>query len=591
MAFYDKFPYTNFQELNLDTIVQKIGDIDRSIERAEEATADNVAQAAASASQAATSASQATASASQAATSAAASAQSATAAAGSASNAEETASHFRDAEQQININTERINNILVTGTPTEGNAELIDIRVGGDGVSYTSAGQAVRAQYNELATTVKNFPAGAIRTTVNTLSGTVTANRAWDTGAPTVPVPGNNYNFTTYDVTNIKGVILVTGASWGNPYPLIAFYDSSNNLLSKDGIAGNTRHTNRAVIVPATATKAVVNGANETGYAGKIDYFTGKTQERVNVEALRPFGTDINQGYVQNHPEYSSLRNWHGDRIYNLGASAHTVVTDLPADFTTYGSVIKMNGYFDSDMAVSQRGYSTYICMGADSAWFGFDTGSGIVWHSLATSEAKMILFIGDSYAQGYSHDGTNPGWINYLAGYLGLSSAEYVLADNGGASFTNTSNSYINLLNNAETRAYTDIIVCGGFNDYPYTQTEIESAISTFVNRAHSLYPNAKVHVACVGWIKEGSGSGALSDWNTIRTNIENRVIPAYHNASKYNAAYMNNVEFALNDSNLTPSDGYHPSAEGNQAIASALANAFLTGSAPMPYRRTYRQ
>lgn len=35
MAFYDKFPYTNFQELNLDKIMHKIGDIDR----AEEASA------------------------------------------------------------------------------------------------------------------------------------------------------------------------------------------------------------------------------------------------------------------------------------------------------------------------------------------------------------------------------------------------------------------------------------------------------------------------------------------------------------------------------------------------------------------------
>lgn len=41
MAFYDKFPYTNFQELNLDKIIQKIGDIDR----AEEASAASAAAA------------------------------------------------------------------------------------------------------------------------------------------------------------------------------------------------------------------------------------------------------------------------------------------------------------------------------------------------------------------------------------------------------------------------------------------------------------------------------------------------------------------------------------------------------------------
>lgn len=44
MAFYDKFPYTNFQELNLDKIMHKIGDIDR----AEKASAESSAAAKAS---------------------------------------------------------------------------------------------------------------------------------------------------------------------------------------------------------------------------------------------------------------------------------------------------------------------------------------------------------------------------------------------------------------------------------------------------------------------------------------------------------------------------------------------------------------
>lgn len=38
MAFYDKFPYTNFQEINLDKIIQKVGDIDRAETHVEELT-------------------------------------------------------------------------------------------------------------------------------------------------------------------------------------------------------------------------------------------------------------------------------------------------------------------------------------------------------------------------------------------------------------------------------------------------------------------------------------------------------------------------------------------------------------------------
>lgn len=142
MAFYDKFPYTNFQEINLDTMLKDFSEI-RDNREASEAAAEAAEQ-----------------SRQHAANSASAAAASAESAAESAETAGEASEVISGALSQIAINTQqigvnrdaiqaanaRIDTIVPSGTPTEGNTELIDIRTGADGIAYQSAGEAVRTQ-------------------------------------------------------------------------------------------------------------------------------------------------------------------------------------------------------------------------------------------------------------------------------------------------------------------------------------------------------------------------------------------------------------------------------------------------------------
>lgn len=125
MGLFEHWPYANFHEMNLDWIIKKIKNVE---------TAEANSQASAEA----------------AAESAAASQLSAEAAQESQESAHEDAESIAESAAQIDLNTARIDNILVQGTPTEGNAELIDIRVGYNGTTYATAGDAVRAQASDL---------------------------------------------------------------------------------------------------------------------------------------------------------------------------------------------------------------------------------------------------------------------------------------------------------------------------------------------------------------------------------------------------------------------------------------------------------
>lgn len=140
---YNKYPYTDFHEMNLDYILNKVGDIDKTKETVE--TLANEAEASKNAAQASENAAKASEDASKVSEeNAQTSAESASASAGAAADI------VADTNNQIATLQARVDNIIPDGTQTEGNTELLDIRVGADGTTYDSAGNAVREQISQL---------------------------------------------------------------------------------------------------------------------------------------------------------------------------------------------------------------------------------------------------------------------------------------------------------------------------------------------------------------------------------------------------------------------------------------------------------
>lgn len=65
-------------------------------------------------------------------------------------------------KEELNIQANRISNIISNNNPTEGNSELIDIRTSSDGLVYGTSGKAVRKQYENLKNMIKNKRENAI---------------------------------------------------------------------------------------------------------------------------------------------------------------------------------------------------------------------------------------------------------------------------------------------------------------------------------------------------------------------------------------------------------------------------------------------
>lgn len=197
----------------------------------------------------------------------------------------------------------------------------------------------------------------------------------------------------------------------------------------------------------------------------------------------------------------------------------------------------------------------------------------------ISQSHKRRIVFIGDSYGQGWTPDGTFTPWPSLVKSYMHLADDDFYNSSEGGAGFGKPSNTGLQYVPNLIQRAFenisnpetvTDVVMAMGYNDYLYydNTAQIVQGIEASCTKSLSCFPNARIHIFSNGF--------------TTNKEIQYKLAQAYSAYKETSGDYQYfNLAKALTRTNYLSSDGVHPLQAGQYAIAIAMTRC-LNNSLP---------
>lgn len=205
---------------------------------------------------------------------------------------------------------------------------------------------------------------------------------------------------------------------------------------------------------------------------------------------------------------------------------------------------------------------------------------------STRNNYGRKIICIGDSYNVNVPNAWTS--WGDQLTAISANTMTVYNYGYGGaGFAYRSTENGKIfedgltdALTAISDPNTITDIIVAGGYNDTSTSQApnNIISAITSFKNTAHTLYPNAKIHVAYLG---------ADCRFNGIQQACFTTADVYFSGCMQSGLSFVPNINYLLLNKSymfidpINANSGFHPNNTGTQVIAQLLY-AWLGGSTP---------
>ena len=148
----------------------------------------------------------------------------------------------------------RIDNIITNGTPTEGNTELIDIRTGADGTTYSTAGEAVRTQINNL------------NENIGVISWAFKVHGYYDiTNGQFKNVTRFTTGYASLSVSE-GDTFIYRGKGTGDAASVL-YYDANNNYVGGEQYSESDYHE---ITIPSGVTKVIFASNYDTSVSNKL---------------------------------------------------------------------------------------------------------------------------------------------------------------------------------------------------------------------------------------------------------------------------------------------------------------------------------
>lgn len=397
---------------------------------------------------------------------------------------------------------------------TSGNAELLDIRVGADGTTYQSAGDAVRGQYSEVMNKTKELDSNVNGTDVVNFSytsgkyvdyaGDIETNADFAYSNPIKVYRGDNVEFlaTGYmsnvamistcndsgDDINVKVVSYVTDDSSRRVYK----YTCETNgyiILSFDN-----RYETTLTIKRANSLVRAVFGTENVVFQYTQDHYVNNTGEIAD-----------SPGYAYSQP----IKVYLGD-VIDFYAAGYSNRVAMISTCDESGNNIKPVVISYAVGGVSRRNYSYtarsngYVIVSFDyrtSFTLTITRASSLIWRNRLDYGLSLSLFerlgvIGDSFASGTLYynsnyvDKYNISWPQILARKLGITATNYSTGGLTTRSFlSNTSRGMNYLLSQPADNLY--LLVLGINDAYSLGTAYLGSIEDITMSSSYADYPD----------------------------------------------------------------------------------------------------